>query len=218
MDERTEFLALSAPLSVDVRTELAEVWDIGEQEAALATLISALTEADAALSAGARGRIAVLAEAWGCWETLRGALAGCRADDAAPATIAMIEDTPEGLRIEAALGALFAAGRADPDSADGPGGVRGVANPWPGHSLVAWFSCRRCADVLVRVHKTEPWGPDLIAGAYVLLQLGDGSGEGGGAAGGGAGLEIRASYHTGSPALTALISTHHRSGGRPERR
>jgi hypothetical protein len=204
MDERTEFLALSAPLGPALRTELAEVWDRREQEAALATLISALTEADAALSDTARGRIAVLAEAWGCWDPLRAALAGCRADDAAAATIAMIEGTPDGLRVEAAIG--------------------GAGNPWPGHSLVAWFACRRCPDVLVRVHKTEPWGPDLIASAYVLVQL-DGWAGRTSRAGGSAGVDetastltIRGSHHTGSPALAALISAHHRNGVRRERR
>jgi hypothetical protein len=192
MDERDEFLALAAPLPGDVRAELAGIWDIGEQEAALATFISALSEAGTALTDTVRGRIAVLAEAWGCWEALGGGLAACRRDEEATETLALIEGTPEGARTDAALAARVVAG-----------------NPWPGHSFVAWFACRRCEDVLVRVHKTEPWGPDLIASAYVLVQLDDGGEH--------RTLTIRGSHHTGSPALAALVSTHHRMVNAPIR-
>jgi hypothetical protein len=207
LDERGEFYALSAPLPADLRTDLAGLWDAGEQEGALAALISALTEADAPLTDSARGRIAVLAESWGCWAALGGPLAACRRNEQAPETAALVERTAEGDLLEAAITARL-----------------GFGNPWPGHTLVAWFACRRCPDVLARVHKTEPWGPDLIASSYVLLHLG-----GADAAVGGTGrmvrtvrgtarrgegapwaLEIRGAHHTGWPAFSALLSTHRR--------
>lgn len=236
LDERGEFYALSAPLPADLRADLAGLWDAGEQEGALAALIGALTEADAPLTDAARGRIAVLAESWGCWAALGGPLAACRRNEQAPETAALVEHTAEGDLLDAAITARLAFG-----------------NPWPGHTLVAWFACRRCPDVLARVHKTEPWGPDLIASSYVLLHVGGADGAGGATgpdaavgrnagfrAGGadrasrtgridragrtgGAGrtgarraegapgaLEIRGAHHTGWPAFSALLSTHRR--------
>lgn len=218
LDERGEFHALSAPLPADLREELTGFWDIGEQEAALAALISALTEADAPLTDAARGRIAVLAESWGCWEALGAALAACRRNEQAPETAALVEHTAEGELLDAAIAARLAYG-----------------NPWPGHTPVAWFACRRCPDVLVRVHKTEPWGPDLIASSYVLVHAGGASAGGrytgasaggrnaGGNAGGGSigestrgdgappgALAVKGAYHTGWAAFSALLSTHHR--------
>lgn len=209
LDERSEFLALAAPLPALLRAELTEVWDIGEPEAALATLISALAEARIALPDTARGRIAVLAEAWGCWEALGGPLADCGRDASASETVELIEGTQEGARVDAAIGARIAA-----------------HNPWPGHGFVAWFACRRCADLLVRVHKTESWGPDLIASAYVILQVGEQDAEQAQTADGDDGkghgavgddepavrpLLIRGAHHSGSPALAALVATHHRT-------
>lgn len=187
MDERGEFYALTAPLPADVRLDLGGFWDIGEQEGALAGLISALRDADAPLTDSARGRIAVLAEAWGCWEALGGPLAACRGNAQAPETAALVENTAEGVRLDTAIAEQLA-----------------VGNPWPGHAVVAWFACRRCPDLLVRVHKTEPWGRDLIASAYVLLHTGDdGTGRR-------SPLAVKGSHHTGWPAFTALVSTHHR--------
>lgn len=177
-----EFRALLGLLPADLRDEAVVGWDIGEQEGALVTLVDALAGSGVVVNDMERARIAVLTEAWGCWETLCGPLAACRGDEHAPTTVALIEHTEEGTRATAALARQMADG-----------------THWPGHIAVAWIACRRCDDILVRVHEIMPWGASTITSAYVIVH-------------GGPHAErtlVHGSFDTGEAALAALVETHH---------
>lgn len=178
--DRPEFHALLGLLPADLRDEPAEAWDIGEQEGALATLVKVLADADIAVHDVERARIAVLCEAWGCWEALCDPLAECRRDERTPAAVTVIEHTEEGTRATAAL-----SGRPS----------------WPDHTAIAWIACRRCDDILVRIHKTMPWGVSPITSAYAIVQGGSHPPR----------TPIHSSHDAGGPALTALLETHHRT-------
>jgi hypothetical protein len=72
-------------------------WDIGEQEGALTALVQAITDSGTITSDFDRARIAVLAESWDCWTSLRDALAECPRDPRASQALAIIEGTPRAL-------------------------------------------------------------------------------------------------------------------------
>jgi hypothetical protein len=72
---------LAALLSPEQARDVVECWDIGEQEAALDRLVTALAEAEIALDGDERAQIAVTAEAWGVREAVTPALRRCRSRD-----------------------------------------------------------------------------------------------------------------------------------------
>ena len=151
--DRPVFLSLLSLVPGEFHEWPRGAWDIGEQEAALTGLVKAIADSGTVTSDFDRAQIAVLAERWGCWTTLRGALAECPRDTHAPQAVAVIEDTPEGTRVKASIARQIAGD-----------------NPWPGCTVVAWIACRQCEEVLTRIHEIESWNyPSNLAKAYVIL-------------------------------------------------
>jgi hypothetical protein len=168
------FLSLLSLVPAEFHEWPLGAWDIGEQEAALTGLVKAITDSDTVTSDFDRAQIAVLAERWDYWASLQGALAECPRDAHAPQSLAIIEGTPEGTRVNASIARQMAGD-----------------NPWPGCTAVAWIACRRCEEVLARIHEiVQPWNyPGNLTSAYVILPS-------------------RATFSTGAAALAALTEAH----------
>lgn len=81
MEQRPRFAALVGLLEPDLRLGTLECWDIGEQEAALDNLVRGLLAAGTVVPGADRARIAVLAEQWGHWDSVRPRLAECSAPE-----------------------------------------------------------------------------------------------------------------------------------------
>jgi len=84
IDDRPAFLSLAALVPDEFREWPLGAWDIGEQEAALAALVEAITNSGTVTSDSDRAQITALAQRWGCWEPLRDALAKCPRDTQEP--------------------------------------------------------------------------------------------------------------------------------------
>lgn len=86
IDDRPAFLSLATLVPAEFREWPLGAWDIGEQEAALAALVEAIIDSGTVTSDSARAQITALAQRWGCWESLRDALARCPRDTQKPET------------------------------------------------------------------------------------------------------------------------------------
>ena len=152
--DRPVFLSLLSLVPAEFREWPLGAWDIGEQEAALTDLVRAITDSGAVTSDFDRAQVAVLAESWGCWASLRGALAECPRDAHAPRALAIIEGTPEGARVSASIARQMAGD-----------------DPWPGCTVVAWIACQRCEEVLARIHEIVQPGnyPSDLTSVYAIL-------------------------------------------------
>ncbi|MFE5791175.1 hypothetical protein ACFQ8C_01235 [Streptomyces sp. NPDC056503] len=122
--------------------EAGECWSIGEQEAALALLVSGLLTHQVRIGESTRARISVLAEGWGEREALTPRLLRCPGDGE-PSPVRLVEAASDVVR--------------------GPGD--GSADD----VLVPWIACERCGGVLARKHAREPWGGlSHLARSYVI--------------------------------------------------
>ncbi|MET7641001.1 hypothetical protein [Streptomyces sp. NPDC005438] len=128
---------LAALLPPAPAREVMDCWSVGEQESAIALLVSALLAHDLTISGYDRAQLSVLAEMWGQREATEEQLLRCRA--------LPHDDSP--LRLLA------------PTEPLAPG------NGFPGHPadspdllVVPWITCARCGQTLGRVHRREPWG------------------------------------------------------------
>ncbi|MGI8335793.1 DUF6939 family protein [Actinomadura scrupuli] len=151
-DEREGFRDIVGLLPVERRDEPADFWDIGEQEGALETLVSALLDCRVPITGLARARLAALAEQWGTWDVLAGPLASCESA-AEDAPLRLVERTDRGTAVEEELTREI-----------------GLGHPLTGLAAVAWFTCGRCDDVLIRVHENEPWGLSFTASQYAITR------------------------------------------------
>jgi hypothetical protein len=159
ISDRPAFDRLLTLLPLDLREAPGGMWDIGEQEGAMAVLVDALAETRTVVDGVARARIAAMAERCGCWDAVRGTLAACM--------------------------------RGGDDSVDVTERDFAGEELWPGRIAIAWIECRRCDDVLVRVHENEPWGI-CVTEAYAVVRD----------------TTLLATYDDGLAALEAVIGRH----------
>ncbi|WP_018353353.1 hypothetical protein [Longispora albida] len=125
--------------------QVRECWAIGEQEAGLGLLVSALLEHEIPVSETTRAQIAVTAETWGVLEALTPSLATCRSDGSQPSVrLAELAELP-----------------GEDEDEDTGAETRPV--------LVPWIACTRCGQTLVRAHAREPWGLSYLADHYAIV-------------------------------------------------
>jgi hypothetical protein len=151
-DEREGFLEIVELLPYDRRDDPSGFWDIGEQEAALETLVTSLVDCRVPITGLVRARLAALAEQWGTWQVLAAPLASCESAAEGPPLL-LVEGTGRGPALEEELTREI-----------------GLGHPLTGLAAVAWFTCGRCDDVLVRVHENEPWGLSFTASQYAIIR------------------------------------------------
>jgi hypothetical protein len=152
---RDVFMGLVRLLPEDRRQDAMDFWDIGEQEAALDVLVETLIDCRVPITEQARARISILMEVWGMWngDSSPGELAACLSADEPDRPWRLVEGTERGKALEERLAVRIEPG-----------------HPLHGPALVAWFACRRCEDVLVRVHEKEPWGLSPNASQYAIVR------------------------------------------------
>jgi hypothetical protein len=153
--DRNVFLDLVQLLPEGRRDMAAGGWDIGEQEGAFDYLVETLIECRVPITELARAQIAILIESWGNWNWgfSPDQLAVCLSADEQDPPWRLVEGTERGKALEERFAAQIKPG-----------------HPLHGPAIVAWFACRRCDDVLVRMHEREPWGLSLIPLQYVITR------------------------------------------------
>lgn len=140
---------LAALVPLAEAQEFRDCWDIGEQEAGLRLLVSALLANDVAISETVRAQISVLAETWGEREALTPQIIQCRSDGESAPAVALTEQA----------GVLVTG---DTGTAD---------RELVGLTLVPWIICTRCDQVLMRVHAREVWGAlSYLARHYAITK------------------------------------------------
>ncbi len=151
VQDRPRFAALSSLLSAPEAATALELWDIGEQESAIAGLVDVLLHEHVRLTERSRGQLAVLAETWGVWDSVGDRIGACEATGE--------EDPPWQ---------LLRPGRAETSGGElvreiGPGHVL------RGFELVIWLECGHCDDVLTRAYTREASGLSFMALSYAVV-------------------------------------------------
>ncbi|MER5888087.1 hypothetical protein ABT160_30070 [Streptomyces sp. NPDC001941] len=146
MDDEALFDQLARLLPQPQEREVRDCWSIGEQEAALAMLVSALADRRIPISETTRAQLSVLAEAWNSRQALTPQILACPGDK-----------QPSPLQLTAHATPLP------------PGAVPNTAADPSTLVLLPWITCTGCGDVLLRAHTREPWGDlSYLADHYLI--------------------------------------------------
>ncbi|MFE7213596.1 hypothetical protein ACFU93_27140 [Streptomyces sp. NPDC057611] len=149
-DDVTTWRALAALLPCERAREVLDLRAIGEQESALAELVSGLLEHDIPITEDVRVQLVVTAEDWGSREALVGRIAQCR-----PA-----------LSPRSRLRLIDSRGDSTPVAFGSPPELSGLP-------VLPWIACESCGQLLARAHTREPWGGmSFLAVHYVIYQPG----------------------------------------------
>ncbi|WP_145911263.1 hypothetical protein [Kitasatospora viridis] len=146
-DDLDAWNRLAALLPPAEAGQVADCWQIGEQEAGLGLLVTGLLAHRIPIDGATRAEIAVIAEAWGERATLAPALARC-VGAGGPDRLVLLAEQARGAGADAEVS----------------GSVR-----------VPWIACTGCGAVLTRLHEWEPWGELSYLALGYLITSADGS-------------------------------------------
>lgn len=150
--EETRWARWAALLPPALARDVADCWDVGEQEAGLDLLVGGLLEHRVPISGSVRAEIAVAAEVWGMWSALAPRLAQCPGEGGCD-PLDVIER---------------------PDTVPLPGAAVAPEAGLAGLLVVPWIACAGCGRVLARAHRLEAWGDlSYLAEQYVLFTPAD---------------------------------------------
>ncbi|MFD3493575.1 hypothetical protein ACFWWB_23910 [Streptomyces sp. NPDC058690] len=151
INEAAVWNRFSALLPPEDAQKILDFWGIGEQEAGLELLVSALLEHQVAIDETTRAEIAVVGEAWGMWPLPLGPLLSHCPGNGTASALQLIED--------AVIAPL-------------PGATVGLSSQL---LLIPWISCTECGRTLARAHTREPWGDlSYTPKQYVILDADQG--------------------------------------------